>query len=38
MAEINCPYFKAKGTHLWVSHVFQEHQGEVCHGCGISRG
>lgn len=37
MAESECPYFKAKGMHLFVLHVFQgQPRGEVCQGCGVA--
>lgn len=33
MSESNCPYYRAKGLHLFVGH-----QGGVCcHGCGIEQ-
>ena len=33
MSESNCPYYRAKGRHLFVGH----RNGVCCHGCGIEQ-
>lgn len=32
LPENKCPYFKAKGMHLFVGSKY----GDVCHGCGLA--
>lgn len=32
LPESECPYFKAKGMHLFVG----SKHGDVCHGCGLA--
>ena len=36
MRDSKCPYFKAKGMHLYVGYRVKAtgQSGEMCHGCG----